>query len=402
MEMRRRPDVELHVDLKRRIAVLIADDEPLVRAALAESIGSDPAFELVGTAADADDAIRLARVFSPDVALVDVRMPGGGQRAVRGILEGSPRTRVVALSGSDDSATVLEMLQAGAASYVVKGDPGAILETIVRAAGGQSILSAEIAGGVIHELATHVARRDLEEREARSLRERIRRVIDEERFTPVFQPIVELATGTTAGFEALSRFRDEPVQSPDRWFADASSVGLRTELELAAASAAVARFREAPVDGYLSLNLSPETLSSSSELVGRLTGDRVVIEITEHAAIEDYDALAPALAALRADGARVAVDDAGAGFASMRHALQLSPDFIKLDISLTRGIDGDPRRRALAVGLAGFASELGAAVIAEGIETAAELETLRALGVAYGQGYFIGRPGPARLTYKGH
>jgi EAL domain-containing protein (putative c-di-GMP-specific phosphodiesterase class I) len=111
-------------------------------------------------------------------------------------------------------------------------------------------------------------------------------------------------------------------------------------------------------------------------------------------AIDDYDTLRLWLDALGDRGVRLTVDDAGAGFASLRHTLQLSPDFIKLDISLIRGIDADRRRQALATGLIGFADELGAAIIAEGIETQAELETLRNLGVRYGQGYFLANPGP--------
>jgi EAL domain-containing protein (putative c-di-GMP-specific phosphodiesterase class I) len=157
---------------------------------------------------------------------------------------------------------------------------------------------------------------------------------------------------------------------------------------------AVARFREANPDTYLALNASPETLPSCGELFHDSDPPQAVIEITEHAAIDNYGALAPVLDALRQDGLRIAVDDAGAGFASLRHALHLSPDFIKLDVSLTRGIDTDPRRRALAAGLIGFANELGAEIIAEGIETKAELTALQELRVSYGQGYYLAKPAP--------
>jgi EAL domain-containing protein (putative c-di-GMP-specific phosphodiesterase class I)/DNA-binding NarL/FixJ family response regulator len=381
-----------------RITVLIADDEPLVREALADRIRLEPLFEVVGMAASAEEAIRLASRARPDVALLDFNMPGGGELAARGILGRSPATRIVALSGSNDRTIVLDMLRAGAASYLVKGaHPDEIIETLLRSARGASILSAEVASGVIGELTAHLERRDVEESASRRLLDGIRRVIDEHLFVTVFQPIVDLREVRTVGVEALTRFFAEPVQGPVRWFADAELAGLRAELELAAARAALTHLSDIGSDMFIALNLSPATLTHCGPLFDDADGRRLVVEITEHAAIDDYDALASYLAPVRDRGTRVAVDDAGAGFASLRHALQLSPDFIKLDVSLTRGIDSDRRRHALAAGLIGFADELGAAVVAEGIETRAELDTFRELGVQYGQGYFIAAPGQLPL-----
>jgi EAL domain-containing protein (putative c-di-GMP-specific phosphodiesterase class I) len=121
---------------------------------------------------------------------------------------------------------------------------------------------------------------------------------------------------------------------------------------------------------------------------------RVVLEVTEHAAVEDYGSLEQALRGHRARGMRVAVDDAGAGFASLRHILRLAPDLIKLDLSLTRDIHRDRSRRALATALISFASEIGAEIVAEGVEARDELEALAALEVGFAQGYYLGRPGP--------
>jgi EAL domain-containing protein (putative c-di-GMP-specific phosphodiesterase class I) len=118
------------------------------------------------------------------------------------------------------------------------------------------------------------------------------------------------------------------------------------------------------------------------------------LEITEHEAIDDYATLADALAPLRERGLRVAVDDVGAGYASLRHALQLAPDMVKMDISLTRDIDRDAGRRALATALISFAAETDMTIVAEGIETAGELHALRELGVKYGQGFYLARPAP--------
>jgi EAL domain-containing protein (putative c-di-GMP-specific phosphodiesterase class I)/DNA-binding NarL/FixJ family response regulator len=377
-----------------RITVLVADDDPSIRAALAAFLQQDARFAFVGSAASAKGAIQLAARSQPHVALVDFNMPGGGEQAVRGILAASPMTRVIALSGSDERTTVLGMLRAGARSYVVKGaTPEEMANTILRAARGQSILSAEVASGLLGEAAAQLERHELQQSARLRLRERIEHAIHAQAFWPVFQPIFALATGVVVGFEALTRFAAEPHQ-PQRWFAAAAEIGLAGELELTAARAAGREFVRARPGGFLALNISPGALPRCIRLSDELAEIELVLEITEHAAIDDYGAVAPTLAELRERGVRLAVDDAGAGFASLRHTLQLVPDFLKLDVSLTRGIDSDRKRRALASGLVGFARELGAAIIAEGIETASELDTLRSLGVRYGQGYHLARPAP--------
>jgi EAL domain-containing protein (putative c-di-GMP-specific phosphodiesterase class I)/ActR/RegA family two-component response regulator len=385
------------------ITVLIADDEPLFRAALVDLIASEPGLELVAVATNADEAIQLGAATHPVVALIDVRMPGGGgARASRGILECSPETRIVAYSAFDDRAIVLDMLRAGATSYLLKGaDAEEVVSTLIRAARGEGVLSPEITGGVLQELASQLDQHDREQREQeeqRRVRHRVRRAIDERRFELVFQPIVDLSTSRAVGVESLARFADAPVQGPDAWFADADRVGLRSELELITARIALTRLADVAPPAYMAVNLSPATVPYCRGLVDSSTAKRLVIEVTEHAAVEDYEALADQLDPLRARGARLAVDDAGAGFASLRHALKLAPDFIKLDTSLITGIDHDRGRRALAAGLIAFARELHAEIIAEGIETLGELQALRALGVHYGQGYYLAAPGPLPLA----
>ena len=233
--------------------------------------------------------------------------------------------------------------------------------------------------------------------------ERIRGVLKGDALSMVFQPIVELADGRIVGFEALSRFAAEPRRSPDVWFAEAAAVGLLVDLELAALRAAFSHFDRLPPDAYLSVNLSPETVPSPqlADLLAGLPGERIVVEVTEHAPVDDYDTLNDALASLRALGCRLAIDDTGAGFASLRHILRLAPDIIKLDITLTRGLDSDRARRALATALISFANEIGATLVAEGVETQPEVDALRALGVGLGQGYFFARPGPLPPLNRG-
>ena len=231
---------------------------------------------------------------------------------------------------------------------------------------------------------------------AHEARDRIQTVLDTNLITPVFQPIANLRTGGVAGVEALARFRVEPVRSPEAWFSDAESCGLHAELDLAAAAAALEVMPRLPERAFLSINMAPATAVSERfiDAIKGVDSDRLIIEITEHDAVHDYAVLASSLARFRADGGRVAVDDAGAGFASLRHTLAIDPDIIKLDITLVRDIDSDRARRALARALISFAEEMDAAIVAEGIETDAEIDVLRDLGVHFGQGYRLARPAP--------
>lgn len=210
----------------------------------------------------------------------------------------------------------------------------------------------------------------------------------------VLQPIVDVATGRAAGVEALARFAEEPHR-PDVWFAEAERVGLRVPLELAAARDSLAALSVRP--GFVSVNLSPEAVTDPgfSALFDGVDPGRVVVEITEHAAVADYAALEAALRPHRHGGLRLAVDDAGAGYASFRHILQLRPDLIKVDISLVRDIEVDPVRQALVASLLTFARTAGAELVAEGVETQAELDTLARLGVTLAQGYLLARPADA-------
>ena len=225
------------------------------------------------------------------------------------------------------------------------------------------------------------------------VREDLQGVIDREAFRPVFQVVQELATGRAIGFEALTRFADGTP--PDRRFDEAHDAGLGLELERACLAAAVRAATALPSDSWLSLNVSPALALAVEPLVALLnTIEReVVLEITEHVPIADYRHLAEALTTLR-HHARLAVDDAGAGYAGLRHILEVKPQFVKLDISLVRAVDKDPARRAMIGGMIAFAREAGCALIAEGIETPGELATLQDLGVGFGQGYLLGRPAP--------
>lgn len=385
---------------KAPIRVLVAEDDRSVRAALEALFRSEEGVELVAAVGDAASAVDAAVREQPDVALVDVRMPGGGVRAAREIRNCSPGTKVIGYTAHNDRETVLEMLEAGAAGYLLKGASiDEIIESVRAAAAGQASLSSEVTGDIIETLVGQlgVERKASEQAERRE--RRIRSVLDsDDVLQMVFQPICTLG-GETVGAEALARFRAAPRRGPERWFDEADEVGLRCELEMAAVKAALSALPRLPEEIYLSLNASPVTLLSAGfrKLLVGSDPARLVIELTEHARIDDYKLLNASLDYLRGLGVRVAVDDAGAGFASLRHILRLAPDFIKLDRTLIDGIENDRSRQALAVGLISFAERIDATIIAEGIEQRAEIDMLASLGVGHGQGFYLAPPGPLPL-----
>ncbi len=234
-----------------------------------------------------------------------------------------------------------------------------------------------------------------------ALRTRVRGCIAADDLRVEVQPIFSInGPLEVIGYEALARFAD--ARPPDLWFRDAADAGLTVELELLAADQALRLLPDVPDECYLSVNASPSVLVSDGffSLFREHDARRCVVELTEHVHIQSYDELQRSIERLRGLGLRLAVDDAGAGYASFRHILQLAPDIIKLDRDLIRRCNVDTVRRTLASALVSFATEIGATLVAEGVETPEELETLRGMGVAGAQGYQLGRPGPLPRTHQ--
>jgi EAL domain-containing protein (putative c-di-GMP-specific phosphodiesterase class I)/DNA-binding response OmpR family regulator len=229
-------------------------------------------------------------------------------------------------------------------------------------------------------------------RQAAAEQERLRRALANGEFFPVYQPILSLHNGSkTLGYEALTRFTDGTA--PDVRFAEAQSMGLGPQYQLAAIKAAVGGAGHLPEAARLFLNISPDVIVGSAGRLRRILRDTsrpVVLEVTEHARVADYARFRRAVA--RLGDVPIAVDDAGAGYATLRHILELGPMFAKLDISLVRGIDGDQLRQGMAAGLSHFATRTGCRLIAEGVERREEADVLRDLGVDFAQGYLFGRP----------
>jgi EAL domain-containing protein (putative c-di-GMP-specific phosphodiesterase class I) len=221
----------------------------------------------------------------------------------------------------------------------------------------------------------------------------IQSYIDDRAFALAYQPIVNLDTGTITGVEALCRFADGT--STERRFRQSERLGLAAELDLVIIERVLADIPQVP-DGYVSINLSPSTVLDprlgDRLLASDVPADRVVIEVTEHARVPDYERADQMLAAVRRSGIRLAVDDAGAGYATFRHILRLRPDMIKMDRSITQDIDADAARQALATALAIFGGEIGATVIAEGAETGHEIAAVRRAGISQAQGFALAPP----------
>jgi EAL domain-containing protein (putative c-di-GMP-specific phosphodiesterase class I) len=209
-----------------------------------------------------------------------------------------------------------------------------------------------------------------------------------------FQPIVELSGETVLGFEALARFPGEQDPSPRRWFLAADALGMRHELELAAAASSLRQLDLLPDHAFVALNVSPITAGGAGmrQLLEEVDPTRVVLEVKEDASVVEYPRYSAAIEALRDHGVRIALDDTGTGNVGLQHLLDVRPDVLKIDTEVTRDIDRDPARQAIASAFGSLADRAGALSLAEGVETVEELDMLRSLGIGASQGFLFGRP----------
>jgi EAL domain-containing protein (putative c-di-GMP-specific phosphodiesterase class I) len=379
--------------------ILIVDDEP-ANVRLMTRILQSAGYRQIEGISDARAVLDARQSWRPDLILLDLHMPYIDGISLLKIFQAqsseSEFVPVLVLTADVTREALNGALAAGANDYLTK--PVDVDETLLRVRNLLAIrLSHESLKNTNLALAGELRQRlRCEERNAAHRKSRIdaMRELIERRPTMVFQPVVDLATDGVIGVEALSRFDSETA--PDRWFAEATTLGLGAELELAAVKAALQQMDRLRPKQFMAVNVSPTVVLDRRlhDLLRKQGQGRVVVEITEHQPVDSYEELNIVRKRFRHDGIRVAIDDAGAGYASLHHILKLAPDIIKLDISLTRGIDRDPIKRALAGSLVQFANESGAIVTAEGIETASELETLRKLAVPWGQGFHLGHPAP--------
>jgi EAL domain-containing protein (putative c-di-GMP-specific phosphodiesterase class I)/FixJ family two-component response regulator len=389
-------------DLLASACVLVVDDGPTNVALLDRLLRSAGVLD-IHTVTDPRQAVSLCLEVDADVVLLDLHMPDYDGFAVMAELsEALPPDAfvpVLVLTGDVTTPTRDRALKAGAKDFLTK--PFDLTEVMLRV---RNLLQTRALyldvqrhnEALRADLARRAEQEQRNQEQRRSSEERVDRVVTNGVLSMVFQPVAELETGRLVGVEALARFATEPRRPPNEWFEEAAAIGRGTELELVAVGRALGAFSHLPGEVFLSLNVSPATASAArlAELVEEVGDDRIVLELTEHTRVDDYNGLLEALRPLRERGMRVAVDDAGSGYAGLRHILRLRPDILKLDLNLIRGCDADPARRALTTAMVTFADEIGATIIAEGIETPAELDTLRSLGIPWGQGYHLARPAP--------
>ncbi len=227
-------------------------------------------------------------------------------------------------------------------------------------------------------------------------RDYFRNVLSTDGLQMVWQPIVDTTTGDIVAVESLARFQTDPYRPPNEWFDEAVKLGIGTELEKSAFAKGMAIREYLPQDIYVSCNLSGTTFLEPTfqEFFRQQHLEQVVLELTEHDIIADYGILTPSFSAFRDRGLRLAIDDFGAGYAGFRHIVELNPDTIKLDMSLVRNINHSPTLQSVVKALVGFAEERSYQLLAEGVETQAELDTLKSLGVRRVQGYLFYKPMP--------
>jgi EAL domain-containing protein (putative c-di-GMP-specific phosphodiesterase class I)/GGDEF domain-containing protein len=379
-----------------RVLLLVAPGtapEPLVRTtALA---GATP----VAVESEPAAAAALAIASGVHVVLADLRLGPVVVELAGALAERAAAVRVAGLWSGQDTGALLDLLAAGVTCFAgLEAAPEELAPVLDGAREGRPTIAPGIAatlfGGVVAELRDGGGLRD-RSRMAEDVR---RRFAEPGALQAVFQPIADLRTRDVVGFLALTRFTGEAPERTGRRFAEARSAGLAGELELAAARQALADARGLPAAAALFVKVACPTVATGGLdelLAGGGLAERVVLELSDHAGLTDHGAFYAAVERLRAHGVRFAVDETGAGFGALDHVLDLAPAFVRLAGGLTRDIDTDRTRRALALAVTSFASHLGARVVADRIETEEELQALRRLGVHLGIGFHVGRPEPA-------
>jgi EAL domain-containing protein (putative c-di-GMP-specific phosphodiesterase class I)/AmiR/NasT family two-component response regulator len=375
------------------MSVLIVDDNE-ANVALVRALLEKDGMHRIATETDSRRVAGRLAAIDPDLVLLDLHMPHlDGHAVLRQIIRFAAGTYLPVLVLTADTGVHERdrALGQGARDFLTK--PLDIVEFALRVA---NLLETRQLYAAIRNAAHDPSHTPTAVgAELPRVRGDVESVLRERSITPVYQRVAELSTLTTVGYEALARFPTRHEHGPAGWFSDAFAVGHGVELEWLAVVQALP-FLDECSDGFLALNMSPATVLQlpPDEFCDRTRGSRIVIELTEHVPIEDYAALGRALRRVRDRGVRLAADDVGSGYAGFRHLVALEPDIIKLDISLVSGIDHSRSQRALTSALVAFSGDVGAVVIAEGVETVAELETLRDLGVPWAQGYHLGRPEP--------
>jgi EAL domain-containing protein (putative c-di-GMP-specific phosphodiesterase class I) len=357
-------------------SILVVDDDPVMGKLYSAGLGARGAEMTVVTSSEAALELLVDRPF--DLIIVDKSLPGlSGDELVRALRETDQNASrpIIMVSGHGDVSERMTSYDAGVTDYVIK--PVSMTELMAK-------VSALLRHGD--------ALRTTGDKATRAEQEAMRDRLVERAWQPHFQPIVRLSDLSVIGYEALTRF-DDGV-NPETCFDTARRSGMGPELEIAVMEDALDAAEGLPVDSWVSVNASPSTIMDPAfdRVIAKATA-RVVIELLETEPVGDHPDMLSRVAGLPGSPL-LACDDTGSGWAGLRQLVELRPQVVKLDRALVSGVDKDPTRRALVSGLRHFTNEIGALLLAEGIETVGELDTLSALGVDLGQGYLLGAPMP--------
>lgn len=430
-------------------SVLLVEDDSAYAVLVQDWLRGHADFDTVATISDARDKLRT---YSYDLIVVDRKLPDGdGEYLIKQLRADGCESTIVVLSAFGDQHERIRILKAGADDYLSKelgpielsarilshldrhlrhwssahhliaaltgGEAvtAAVHDDIafLPAADGNEVAAAPIDGAgsvamaavsfdpqVTDRRLVAAAVNDLAHRVASSsgvTAEQLCATIQAEGITTAMHPIVDVSTGLTVGFEALARLADGTP--PERWFNAARNHGLQVDAELAAIAAHARALKACPVEGFqwVSINVGPKTLMDPRIADVWPTGVTTIVELTEHERVLDYERLAAVVASLPGSPA-LAIDDAGAGYSCLSHVLALRPDYVKIDRTWTAGLNDDPARQALVVGMLHFAGEIGATLIVEGVENASQLAMAERLGVPLVQGHLYGVATPVTLN----
>jgi EAL domain-containing protein (putative c-di-GMP-specific phosphodiesterase class I)/ActR/RegA family two-component response regulator len=373
-------------DADENPSVLVVDDEPAV-ARMTERLLGRKGYR-VTVAHGGRKAIELARVQSFDAIVSDLDMPDvDGRALLRAIRKSNLDVPFVFLTGNPDLQSAIEAVEYGAFRYLVKPvPPQQLFDVVSRALRWHrlAVIRREAAG----ELEGHASsdRAGLEARFSSAL----------DKLWIACQPIVSWQGQNIIAYETLVRTDELSLRNPVDLFDGAEKLGRTEELGRAIRGLVATLITRAPDSALVFVNLHPNDLADE-QLYASDSGlapfaKKIVLEITERAALDEIRGLRDRVERLRAIGYRIAVDDLGAGYAGLSSFAALEPDVVKADMSLVRGIDSSAVKRKLVAAIAGLAKDLGIQLVAEGIETAAERDCVVTLGADALQGYLFARP----------
>lgn len=376
-----------HTESPRRSApsvrLLIVDDEPMVRELVATILTR--AGYGVTEAAGADEGLAAAAREAFDLAIVDYEMPHlNGLHVLSELRELQPRCQRILCSGNLNLPVVIEAVNRGEISRVL----------------AKPIRPDQLLNLISDSLKTRQREDDLRNREGLATlsqqRDDLDECLDGNHVTLALQPICR-PDSSVAAFEGLLRSSHPSLDTPIAVLRAAEEFNRLPELAERIARCAIQRMQQVAGEWKMFINAHPKELTDPQSLEGRLElmaafRDRLVVEITERTYVLALDQWAASVAMLTRAGFALAVDDLGSGYNSLLVLAELQPQYLKVDMSMTRGVDRDPRKQRLIEMLVRFADSTDAKVIAEGIETPEEARALRECGVHLMQGYYFGRP----------